>query len=422
MDVISVIGLGKLGAPMVAVFASKGFKVVGLDINQEFVNKLAQGIAPVNEPQLKDFLAKYKTNISTTLDYKEIVERTDVTFIIVPTPSDKHGVFSNDYVLAVIKELGAALKHKNTKHNVVVTSTVMPGSTDGIIKSTLEKASGKKVGQDIGLCYNPEFIALGTVIRDMLYPDMVLIGESDVESGNQLERIYNKVHGDHQPSIQRMNFVNAELTKISVNTFVTTKISYANMMSDMCDHLDGADVDVVCGALGSDSRIGKKYLKGGLGYGGPCFPRDNIAFAKLADQIGADATLAKATDHINKLQPKRVVKKVQKLQGKNVTVLGLSYKPETEVSEESQGVMIANELVTLGYNVNVYDPEAMVTAKNSLVEKVKCSSSLEDSLQDSEIIVIATPWKEFDSYFKENNVSANVVDCWKIIKKQGGII
>jgi len=211
-----------------------------------------------------------------------------------------------------------------------------------------------------------------------------------------------------------MNFVNAELTKISVNTFVTTKISYANMMSDMCDHLEHADVDVVCNALGCDTRIGKKYLKGGLGYGGPCFPRDNVAFAVLANQIGADAALAKATDHINKLQPKRVVEKVKKYAGKKVAVLGLSYKPDTEVSEESQGVMIANDLLALGYDVRVYDPKAIVTAKSKLADNIICGNSIKSTIEGADIIVIATPWKEFVDYFAQNRLNINIIDCWRI--------
>src|SRR5262249_2828965 len=156
------------------------------------------------------------------------------------------------------------------------TSTVMPGSTGGEIQAELERASGRKIGPDLGLAYNPEFIALGTVVRDMLRPDFILIGESDKQTGDLLEAIYER-SCDNDPAIRRMSFVNAELTKISVNTYVTTKISYANMLAEMCDRLPGADVDVVSAAVGSDSRIGSKYIKGAIGYGGPCFPRDNKA-------------------------------------------------------------------------------------------------------------------------------------------------
>ena len=175
----------------------------------------------------------------------------------------------------------------------------MPGSTGGTLLPALEEHSGKKCGTDFGLCYNPEFIALGSVIRDMLNPDMILIGESDARSGEILEELYQGVC-ESNPRIQRMNFVNAELTKLSVNTFVTTKISYANMLAQVCETLPGADVDVVTSAIGCDTRIGQKYLKGALGYGGPCFPRDNVAFSALARANGAPALLAEATDQLNR--------------------------------------------------------------------------------------------------------------------------
>ena len=207
---------------------------------------------------------------------------------------------------------------------VVITSTVMPGSTGGEIKAALEAASGRKVGPDLGLCYNPEFIALGSVVRDMLYPDSILIGESDTKAGDVLQTIYLQMC-EKKPPVQRMNFVNAELTKISVNTYVTTKISYANMLADICDRLPGADVDVVTKALGADTRIGSKYLKGAMGYGGPCFPRDNVAFAALARKIGARADVAEATDRINNHQIDRLTGLVAKFAkaGTRIALLGL---------------------------------------------------------------------------------------------------
>ena len=164
----------------------------------------------------------------------------------------------------------------------------------------LERHAGRQVGPSLGLCYNPEFIALGSVVRDMLRPDMILIGESDTTAGDILERLYDAAC-ENRPAVQRMNFVNAELTKLAINTFVTTKISYANMLADICERLAGADVDVVTRAVGSDSRIGARYLKGAIGYGGPCFPRDNVAFSALARSLGAQAQLAETTDAINRI-------------------------------------------------------------------------------------------------------------------------
>ncbi len=274
---VSVIGLGKLGSPLAAVLASKGHEVIGVDLNPEFVRLLNEGRAPVQEPRLQELIDASQGRLRATVDVEEATLQSEISFVIVPTPSDAKGAFTNKYVIEAVTAIGKALRKMDSYHVVNITSTVMPGSMGGEIRRALESASGRIVGKDLGLCYNPEFIALGSVIRDMLLPDAILIGESDTRAGDLLESIY-RTSCENNPPVQRMNFVNAELTKISVNTFVTTKISYANMLADICDRLPGADVDVVTNAVGMDSRIGRKYLKGALGYGGPCFPRDNVAF------------------------------------------------------------------------------------------------------------------------------------------------
>jgi UDPglucose 6-dehydrogenase len=221
---LSIVGLGKLGSPMAAVFASKGFDVVGLDLNPAFVAAINEGRAPVVEPQLQEFIDRAKPRLRATTDYGDAIANSNVTFIIVPTPSGPDLIFSNVYVLAALKTIGESLKKKLGYHVVAVTSTVMPGSTMGELKASLEQHSGRKVGFDVGLCYNPEFVALGSVVHDMLFPEMILIGESDKKSGSILEDIYRNSTNSN-PEIQRMSPVNAELTKISVNTFVTTKFS-----------------------------------------------------------------------------------------------------------------------------------------------------------------------------------------------------
>src|SRR5512141_3160803 len=306
---ISIVGLGKLGSPMAAVMVHKGHSVVGVDVNPAYVAAIQEGRAPVNEPDLAAMIAANRERLSATADYRAAVLATDATFIMVPTPSESGGGFSMKYVLSAAEQIGAALRTKASWHLVVLSSTVMPGSTGGTLLPALEAHSGKNCGVDFGLCYNPEFIALGSVIRDMLNPDMILIGESDPRSGELLEELYKGVC-DSNPRIQRMNYVNAELTKLSVNTFVTTKISYANMLAQVCERLPGADADVVTVAIGCDTRIGQKYLRGALGYGGPCFPRDNVAFSALARANGVPALLAEATDQMNRRQIPRVVETI----------------------------------------------------------------------------------------------------------------
>lgn len=420
---LSVIGLGKLGAPMAAVLAEKGHSVIGADLSPGYVNALNQGHAPVKEPGLDEMIGKNRERLSATTDCTEAVAATDVTFIIVPTPSEADGAFSLRYVLAAGESIGQALRAKNRYHLVVLSSTVMPGSTAGSLLPLLERVSGKRCGEDFGLCYNPEFIALGSVIHDMLHPDLVLIGECDERAGDILERLHAGVCESH-PTIARMNFVNAELTKLSVNTFVTTKISYANMLAQVCEMLPGADVAVVSRALGADSRIGTKYLKGALGYGGPCFPRDNVAFSALARGHGVPAQLAEATDALNRRQVPRLAEMILSRlpAGGTAGVAGLSYKPDTDVIEESQGLLLAKHLLAKDVNVVVHDPAAMENARGALIGRVHFASSMEECARQADVLAITTPWREFASLAPAalspvNGRTKTVIDCWRILPR-----
>ena len=261
------------------------------------------------------------------------------------------------------------------------------------------------------------------MIKGLKTPDFVLIGESDPRAGDMLQRIYESVC-ESDPPVQRMNFVNAELTKIAVNTFVTTKISYANMLAEMCDCLPGADVDIVTEALGRDSRIGAKYLRGALGYGGPCFPRDNVAFGVLAARLGAHADIAEATDRINRYQIERLVNVVRRHlpDGGTVGILGLSYKPDTDVIEESQGVALAKLLADGGCRVVVFDPLALDNALAVFDDKVAASPTATECAAAADVVVITTAWPEFGhipaSALVRKDTRACVIDCWRILPKE----
>jgi UDPglucose 6-dehydrogenase len=416
---ISVVGLGKLGSPIVAVLASKGYEVIGVDTNPAYVGKINSHIAPVDEPLLQDMLTAHKARISATSDWARAVRETDLTTVIVPTPSAADGAFRNDCVLSVMDEVGRVLATKPGYHLVVVHSTTMPGSVGGPIRDRLERASGRKVGPDLGLCYNPEFIALGDVINGLLHPDFILIGESDKKAGDVLEGLYRRVVGP-DVNVARMNFVNAELTKISVNTYVTMKISFANMLGEICDRLEGADVSVVADAIGRDTRIGKKYLKPAVGYGGPCFPRDTLAFGRVAHIVGGKADLALSTDAINRRQITRLAEAVKELipVGGTAAVLGLSYKPNTPVIEESQGVMLARTLHEAGFDVIAHDPMAIGPARAVLGKAARFAASGRDAVAQADVVVVITPWPEYDGIspnWVANGRTRFIIDCWRQI-------
>ncbi len=417
---VSVIGLGKLGAPMVACFAAKGYTVIGVDVSARNVELIDQGRAPVLEPQLDELMRAHHERISATQDYSKAILGSDISFIIVPTPSDERGGFSTEYAQTAAACIGDALRQKNSWHLVVLTSTVLPGSTQRDILPVLEAHSGKKCGVDFGLCYNPEFIALGSVVRNIFNPDFILIGEFDSRSGATLEEFYQRIVDNGAPAA-RMNIVNAELTKISVNTFVTTKISYANMLAEVCECIPGCDVDTVTSAIGLDTRIGRKYLKGALGYGGPCFPRDNVAFSHMARLLGVEPTLAEATDSINRRQVPRLANLVLSHlppRGR-VGILGLSYKPDTDVVEESQGLELACLLLERNVPVTLYDPLAMNNAKRVVGDDAVFATSLEECVRSADVIVITTPWPEFkeirSAVLTHHSERPVVLDCWRIL-------
>lgn len=416
---VSIVGLGKLGAPMAACFAHRGLTTFGVDVDSHKVEALNRGAAPVYEPRLQELIETSAGRLTATTDLPRAVLCSDVTFIVVATPSEKHGGFSLQYVLQAAEQIGAALREKDDYHLVVLTSTVMPGATGGELLPLLEARSGKKCGTDFGLCYSPEFIALGSVVRDFLNPDFVLIGESDARAGEMLAAIYRQVC-ENNPPAARMNFVNAELAKISVNTFVTTKITFANMLARICEKLPGADVDVVTGALGLDSRIGRKYLTGAIAYGGPCFPRDNLALGALARELDAPAVLAEATDRFNRRQIQWLSELVKSRlpSAGSVGILGLSYKPNSDVVEEAPGLLLAQALAQAGVRVVAYDPVALPNAARVLDSSVSYATSLNECIRQTNVVIVTTPWEEFRRLtlddFGGESAPRVLIDCWRL--------
>jgi UDPglucose 6-dehydrogenase len=411
---IAVVGLGKLGAPLAAVLASVGHDVIGVDRNPATVAAINAGRAPVAEPGLDARLAMAAGRICATTDLAAAIRASALSHVILPTPSGPDGGFVLDHVLSAVNGIGAALRD-GRPHVVNITSTVMPGATGGAIRAALETASGRRLGEGLGLTYNPEFIALGSVVRDLLQPDMVLIGQDDPAAGDVLAESYRPVVPPGTP-VRRMNWVCAELTKLAVNTFVTTKISYANMIAELCERLPGADAATVAAALGQDSRIGAKYLAPALGYGGPCFPRDNLALAALARRLGLRAELAEATDAINRRQAGRVVALIARLAPTPTTiaVLGLAYKPGTPVVEESQGVQIAQALAAAGHRVLVADPAALATGAAALGDAAM-PLPVGAAVAGAGLVVIATPDPEFAALSGAALAGKLVVDCWRVL-------
>lgn len=423
---ITVCGLGKLGACVAACLAARGFEVVGIDLEPSKVEALADGVAPVQEPKLQDTIDQGAGRLHATTSFDEAVETSQACFFVTPTPSLPDGSFTNEYLLKAMHEVATQVRRRqHSGFLFVINSTVTPGSCDAVVKPMLEQALGGKCGIDFGLCYNPEFIALGDVIRGMLEPDFVLIGESDEASGECLQALYQRFNTNAAP-VERMSLASAELAKISVNCAVTMKISFANQLSAVCAKIPSADARAILRAIGKDRRIGLDYLKPGLGFGGPCFPRDNRLFQYTARSLGVEALLAEATDKVNDVVNARLLGTVlaHSPAGDPVGVLGLAYKPFTTVIDCSPGVWLSQQLTKRGRQVFAHDYLAATNALAALPNgrTQLCSNPGELFEKGCRTVAITCPWPDYRKFFDSEATrimkpGSVIIDPWGVLEE-----
>lgn len=400
---ISVIGLGKLGLPLALLLANRGFTVRGFDADPGLRRELQEGRTRLVEPGVAQLLSACAGRLIITETLGEAVSASAASFVIVPTPSDADGRFSSAAVLSAVNDIANST---SGGHLTAIVSTVMPGEMARIAAAA---------GEGLRLCYCPEFVALGSVLDNMKRPDLVLIGASDQKTGDDLIALLAPTW-DVQPTIARMNFVNAELAKLTVNAMITAKISAANQLSEFCDQLPGADAAVVLHAVGQDARIGPGSLAPGTAFGGPCFPRDNAALMALGASLGLPAELAEATQAINRRQASRIAERLAQIcPSGTVAILGLTYKPGTNISEASPGLDIADQLTARGYRVRAYDP-ALTEARVTL------AATARDCLVGADAAIVATPWPEFASLSAALFDRIAVIDCWGVLPDMPSIL
>lgn len=353
---VGVVGLGKLGTPLALLIAQAGHTVIGIDIDFSRVQSLRAKKVPDSEPGVQHLLSNQDLDIDFDSDFNKLSDA-DVIYVIVPTPSVDSGYFSNDFVVSALEHIGAALSQNTKKQEVVVVSTVMPGSTKGVLSEALHKRINQEDRKKKVILYSPEFIALGSVIHNLKHPDIILVGSENAQDVYRHLEITESI-ADNSPEIKLLNTEEAELVKLAINTFITMKITFANFIGEIARKSHGIDATKVCESIGRDSRIGGKYLSPGLGFGGPCFPRDNRAFSAYSASLGLNANLAKATEGINRTLPSNIANwiKVTYPTELKIAILGLTYKENSEVTEESQAVFLANELAELGYKIVAHDP------------------------------------------------------------------
>lgn len=402
---ISVIGTGYVGTVSGACFAELGHEVICVDLDRSKIDQINAGVAPIYEEGLPELLKKHAgKGIRATSDYEFAVMNSDVSFICVGTPSDAWGSIDLAIVKAASASLGDAVRKKKGYHVVVVKSTVVPETTEKIVLPIIEKHSGKREGE-FGIAMNPEFLREGKAVHDFMHPDKIVVGSLDKKAGDIVASLYSGLECE----VTRTNPRTAEMIKYVNNSFLATKISFANEVGNICKEL-GIDTYEVMKAVGKDFRIGPHFLNSGAGFGGSCFPKDLKALIGKAQEIGYEPQLLKSVIAVNEIQPLRMIKllknKLGDLNGKKITVLGLAFKNDTDDIRESRSIPVIKELLDNGAKVLAYDPMANENMKK-LFGSVEYHSSAEDALRGTDACLVMTEWDEFRSLDKEFKVMKN---------------
>ncbi len=391
---IAVIGTGYVGLSTGVGFASKGNEVFCVDIDKRKVEQVNEGVSPIYEPLLGEHLEKVleEGKLRATDNLHEAIRKSDVIFVSVGTPPKKDGSIDLKYIEDVSKEIGRSLANKGYKL-IVVKSTVLPETTENLIIPTLERYSGKKAGKDFGVCVNPEFLREGKAMEDFLTPDRIVIGSLDKKSGNILEKLYS----NFSAHILRTDLKTAEMIKYASNAFLAMKISFSNEIGNICKRL-GIDVYDVMKGVGMDSRISEKFLSAGCGYGGSCFPKDVDALIHKARDLEYDPKLLEEVQEVNKRQKIGMVdlleSKTGDLKGKEICVLGLSFKPGTDDVRGASSIEILSKLIDKGAKIRVYDPKAKENVRKFFPD-IRYAETPKDAIKGSDACLIVTEWKEF---------------------------
>jgi UDPglucose 6-dehydrogenase len=389
---IAVIGTGYVGLVTGACFAEFGVEVTCVDVDQNKIERLNQGIIPIYEPGLDQIVERNSKagRLHFTTDIKSAVEQALVIFLAVGTPPKADGSPDMSYYQQAAKDIAQAMNG----YKVLVTKSTVPVGTGDWLRTFV--AENQKVKTNFGVASNPEFLREGAAIEDFMRPDRVVIGSNEPDAIAIMKDLYRPLYLIETP-IVITSLEAAELIKYAANAFLATKITFINEIANLCDAI-GCDVHDVARGIGMDNRIGRKFLHPGPGYGGSCFPKDTRAFTKVGDKYEIETMVVDAVIEANERQRQAMVPKIQKLvgdlQGKQIGVLGLSFKPETDDMRESPAINIIKEMQKLGAQVKAFDPVAMEEAKHCLPD-IEYATDEYDAIRDADALVIITEWNQF---------------------------
>lgn len=394
---ITIVGTGYVGLVTGACLSEVGTNVFCVDIDEVKIRKLKEGIIPIYEPGLETMVKRNaeKGRLHFSTDIKETLNECDVIFIAVGTPPDEDGSADLKHVLAVATQVGKYMK----SYMLVVTKSTVPVGTAKKVKEAIHKQlelRGENIPFDVAS--NPEFLKEGAAIDDFMKPDRIVVGVESTKAEEVMSRLYKPFTLNGHPVIF-MDIPSAEMTKYAANAMLATKISFMNDVANLCE-IVGANVNMVRKGIGSDSRIGTKFIYPGIGYGGSCFPKDVKALIKTASEFGYDMRVIKAVEEVNDDQKSVLYNKVNKyfnnnLKGKNIAMWGLSFKPQTDDMREAPSTVLIDKLLAAGCNVKAYDPEAMHEAKRIIGDKITYVNDKEEALIDADCLLLVTEWNSF---------------------------
>ena len=404
---IAIVGTGYVGLVTGTCFAETGVNVTCVDVNAEKIENLQKGIIPIYEPGLEDMVQRNvnagRLHFTTALE--NCLDNVDIVFSAVGTPPDEDGSADLSYVLAVAKTIGANMK----KYTLVVTKSTVPVGTAHKVKDTIQAELDKRgVSIEFDVASNPEFLKEGNAIDDFMSPDSVVVGVESERAKKLMTKLY-KPFMMLNSRVIFMDIPSAEMTKYAANSMLATRISFMNDIANLCE-LVGADVNMVRDGIGSDSRIGRKFLYPGCGYGGSCFPKDVKALIKTAEQNGYPMRVLKAVEEVNETQKSLLFEKLEKifngdLEGKTIALWGLAFKPGTDDMREAPALVLIEKLRKAGCVVRAYDPAAMGESKRRIGDTIFYACDMYDALLDADALMLVTEWKEFR------------LPAWGVVKK-----
>ncbi len=419
---ITVIGLGFVGLSLAAVLSSKGYKTFGIDIDKKKCRMISEGYPTFFEPDLEKTLKKGLKNGLIISDDFSLIEQSDLVFVTVGTPQKANGAIELSMIKNSTAKIGKFLQNTRKNPIILIKSTVIPGTMKDIILPILEKNSKKKAGKDFGLISNPEFLQETTSIRDTKFPHAVVLGGYDTKYMKKAKSFFSKLHP--RTPIITTNHQTAEMVKYANNSFLATKISFINQLSNICQNIPDANIDDIAKTIGLDPRIGKLFLNAGPGYGGSCLPKDMKALINFANSVGVKPILLDAVENVNQKQIQQIVKTIEKklsgVSSKRITIMGTAFKPDTDDVRDSISIELIKKLLKMKAKITIYDPRATENTKRIFGDKIFYKKSAINALDNSQCAVFMTYWKEFE---RINDKSINgmkrklIIDCRRIFSK-----